>query len=262
MAKFCPKCGLPLKDDATLMGGRVDDGEGPNRWVLAAGAAGIVAVALTIGFLSSPGRGAAATTVRREPVGRYTAPANPRALGAYASPPRALGGYRFSTPVVSTPRPAARPSGPAFAYNSPVKWAYTPPADILKPKPAPPPDPEAPRQFLTGLPQPKRAQVEVVKSQMAPIPEAPPYQTYREFAPVRTFGPVPGAAVPAQNPLQLAVDQRALPQAPTPPSDGLFPSQLTQGQGNWVWDPVQERYAFRADRLDRNGRFREPRSRR
>jgi hypothetical protein len=158
-AKFCPKCGLPLKDDATLMGGSTTVDEGPNRWVLIGGGAGVVALALAIGIFSASS-GKARESVHREAVGRYFAPAP-------ASRPM------NTTYSAYRPAPVNRTGGGA-SYNAQVKWAWTPPKMQPKPPTGPEFEPTAPLHTLVSLtPKKQNATVEVVPTGEAAIPSAP-----------------------------------------------------------------------------------------
>ena len=121
-AKFCPKCGLPLKEDATLMGAHFGDDASPNRWLIGAGAAAIVAVALSIGWISTHGQDG--TVTRRQSVGVSGFP-QPGSVSAYTAPsgfgtPVSASGFNMSrgatTPVfnvatASLPDSETKPAG-------------------------------------------------------------------------------------------------------------------------------------------------------
>jgi hypothetical protein len=131
-----------------------------------------------------------------------------------------------------------------------VKWAYTPPAQAPKPKARPAPPPETPRHTLTGLPRPRRVSVQVVKSQVPDLPVAPAFQQFAQ-APG-----VPAMPMPLLQP-GVTGDARTLAglattvpdSAASAPSAGAPGAAQPETRGNWVYDPVQERYAFRAERL-------------
>ncbi|HTE16905.1 MAG TPA: zinc ribbon domain-containing protein, partial [Armatimonadota bacterium] len=149
MAKFCPKCGLPLKDDATIMGGPVVDQPGPNRWFIVAGVGGVVALALSLGFMSARGSSRPTQTTRREPVGRYFAPSSTTMGGAYAQP-------RSLTPIPRGAAPMAPSPRPSLGYGGGTRWAYTPrapqPRSFVPQAPqAPPPDPAPPQVPLAQI---------------------------------------------------------------------------------------------------------------
>jgi hypothetical protein len=251
MAKFCPKCGLPVKDDgATVMGAYLTDDSGPNKWVIGGGALAIVAVALGIGWLSGR-RGQGGETVRREPVGRY-----------YAAAPATLygGSPGYAAPYATTS--AASGAAPVyFNSNAQVRWA-TP----RVPKPDPrdfwvPADPEPPRTALapglTPRPQP-RASVTVTPT-VLPLPAAPAVQpgwTLEMLQPQLTQqpeiavagpvvgSPVPGAALPViqygpNGTLMADVSLQPMVMARTPQA---APQNTAS---DWTWDPVQERWARR-----------------
>src|SRR5437016_4717121 len=91
-SKFCPKCGLPLKEDSTVMGNSgayVSDDAGWNPWVVGGGAVGIVMIALAIGFMSAHKDNVPAETVHREPAGSFGM-AGRAGVGSY---------YNAATPV-------------------------------------------------------------------------------------------------------------------------------------------------------------------
>ncbi len=122
-AKFCPKCGLPLKDDATVMGGAyVSDDSSMSPAMIAAGAGGLVVVALLIGWLTGQTGKKPQDQVRREPL--RTSPAvGMSGLRTPGLP--SVGGYPSyaSMPMMQTFR-----GGPAADYRPNVRWAWNPPA--------------------------------------------------------------------------------------------------------------------------------------
>lgn len=73
-AKFCPKCGLPLKDDATVIGGYLPADGRPAPWMIAAGVAAILVVALSIGWAQNRSHAERETFPQAAPAA-YTAPA-------------------------------------------------------------------------------------------------------------------------------------------------------------------------------------------
>lgn len=233
MAKFCPKCGLPLKDDSTVMGAYISDGDGPNWGIIGMGAAAILIIALAVGWLSRPNP--TTETVRQEPV---------RQIGAPGTAP----GFRTAAPVYNvTPNPAYQAAARPSMTNTRPRWAYTPPA---RPAPtAPPvmaqePAPAAPRHFNLMAPviQRRPPVVEVAKSSGPEIP-----------------------AIPAD---ELALLNRmyaegagATDEADYDVTPGLvLNNQIVrvEAEGVWVFDPVQERWALRPDAKRRRSTARQP----
>lgn len=260
MAKFCPKCGLPLSEDTTLMGASLGSFGGltSNRWVLGGGAAAIVVVAIAIGWASarnaSPGQ-----SVRRETVGTYTAPAAPQVTRFYGT-----------QPVATLPAPrtiSARSASP----SSSTRWAYVPPAVPSRPLNwEQQPEPEAPphRLRFEMLRERKPPAVTVAQPDTAPLP---PPQVYSLPQPVDGRYPAGyapqamllGAAMPvADGPgsgvagdpngayYRYYMDRFGRPQGlPIGASTGPVSSdEPVAGNRDWVWDPVQERYAQREHR--------------
>src|SRR4051794_10002305 len=97
MAKFCPKCGLPLKEDATVMGAYATDDTGPSMYVIGGGIAGILAITLLVGWLTSRGGDKPVEQVQRQNL------TNP-ALMSPAGNPGII--------------PGSMPSNPGFSYGS------------------------------------------------------------------------------------------------------------------------------------------------
>lgn len=225
MAKFCPKCGLPLKDDATVMGAYISDGDGPNWGIIGLGAAGILIIALAIGWLSRPTSPTEA--VRREPVGQFGAPATARG---------------FQAPVYNlTPNPGYRtPTGPSMTDTRP-RWAYVPPP--RRPAPAAPvtapaePAPEAPRHVNLMAPviQRKPPVVEVAQSSGPAVPTIPAEEVSMLS---RLYNGTDAAAAYDLTP-DLALNNQIV---------------RVEADGIWVYDPVQERWALRPDAKPRRRR--------
>jgi hypothetical protein len=221
MAKFCPKCGLPLKDDSTVMGTYVSDGDGPNWGILGLGAGAILIIALAIGFFS---RSTPTDTVRRDAVAPFSNPA--------AAP-----GFRSSAPLYnSSPNPGYQQSSSPSMTSARPRWAYTPPA---APPAAPamamaPQGPEAPRHFniLAPVIQRRPPVVEVARSSGPEIPSMSP----GELALLsQMYG--------ANNGLDgMTAGYELTPEA-------ALNNQITrtEADGVWVYDPVQERWALRPD---------------
>lgn len=227
MAKFCPKCGLPLKEDSTVMGTYVSDGDGPNWSILGMGAGAILIIALAIGFFS---RGNQPTeTTRRESVPQ----------------PNISGGFRSSAPAYNTVPNVGyqRSSAPSMTTARP-RWAYTPP-----PAPVngagyylPPQGPEAPRvNILAPVIYRKPSVVQVAKSNAPEVPAMTP----GEMAMLsQMYGNTTDLG-------EAGYDQ-------TP--DAALNAQISriESDGLWVYDPVQERWAMRPDAKRRRAAPRRP----
>jgi len=174
LAKFCPKCGLPVKEDATLMGASVGE-DGPNKAVVIAGAAAVVAVAVCIGWMSS-GRGNSRETVRRERVGAgsysYSVPAPPPTPGYIPSPVVSYGSYGYSAPaprVITWPKPPATrpaPVQPVRQSAPPVQADVPPPQHVLTMNPL---RPHAPTHVTA--PRPQRPLVPSLPLVAVPLPD-------------------------------------------------------------------------------------------
>lgn len=233
MAKFCPKCGLPLKEDQTVQGqygSYLVDDSGPSPWVIVGGALGIVVIAVGIGWMTGQGRNRPDTTVQRQPL-----PTGARSAPAWAGVPQysqtAWGGYGSSKPSVDW-----RPN---------VRWAYNPSHTATQPQfnqqqvmPAPEP---------VQLPPPNMGVLDVVTRQIdhpvlmasaAPVittplmPELPPAPVMPEVSTTVAAPAVPAAA-PAWN-----LEEGA------PPMAGR-----EDPRSSWVYDPVHEQWVIRGDRV-------------
>jgi len=278
-AKFCPKCGLPIKDDATVMGGaHAADGAGPNLWIIGGGAAGIVAVALAIGMLSGQ-RGRNNEVVRQEPVraafvpspSHSTSPLTSGSGMSFSSTPglAASGGYSPSTGFSSTT------TQPAGSSNGQVRWAWQPPASggaragqsgiAMGPQAQTQGgngggDVQAPSNLwqMEAMMQPNRAPRVVATRQMSPdvpaLPERVLAAAQNAQAPNMAARPAaasdPWAAYwgrPASEPTSLVEPVPAMPTQTQGTAMGR--PRLGSRPSDWVYDPVQERYALRADRV-------------
>ena len=236
MAKFCPKCGLPLKDDQTLMGGSgayVTD-DGPN-WTLIGGAgAAVAAIALAIGFLGSRGN-QPADTVQRQPVGSYSTPSPAPSFG-FAAP----------TPYANVaPAYQSLGGGAASMTNTKPRWAYVPPPTPAIPAvfngPLLPEGPEAPRHLVLNSPlvmQRRPPVVQVAQSNEPAIPVIPPSELMY----------LNGGAQNAPTTLDLTPEAALNTEIARREADGI-----------WVYDPVQERWAFRPEAKVRRSTRRAPR---
>jgi len=227
LAKFCPKCGLPLKDDATVMGAYVSD-DGPNWMLIGGGAAAIVAIAMSIGFLSSQsGKAAPAQQVT---VGR---PGQPAAAPVFAVPVASFG----MTPSMS--QPAMNVNAANSMTNTKPRWAYVPPpTPAVQPKWQAPMVVEAPRTMVLTSPTVFRRPpvVQIAKSNEPALPAVPPSEFMLLTAPAQPayIESTPEAA------LNSEISRR-------------------EATGVWVYDPVQERWALRPEAKRRsNGTVRRP----
>ena len=120
-AKFCPKCSLPLHDDATLTGLPFGGKVVTNRTLLIAGAAAVLAVALIVGLVSAGrarDRRSGTRIVRREPVGSYAAPSTSPA-GLYQPAPQTFSPQPAVQPWRSTTWPA---TGSRFQAPGSAQW--------------------------------------------------------------------------------------------------------------------------------------------
>lgn len=256
MAKFCPKCGLPLSEDTTLMGASLGSFGGltSNRWALGGGAAAIVLVAIAIGWASAKSA-STGQTVRRETVGTYTAPAAPQMTGFQSAQP-------FVAPAPMTPTRSASPS-------SSTRWAYVPPAVPSRPliwEVQPEPEAPAHRLRFEMIRERKAPTVSVAQPITPPLP--PPVYVVPQTASAMPvgFGPkakLPGAAMPVagfgvtgdptdENSARYRyyIDRFGRPQG-VPGGASTGPGSIDEsvaGNRDWVWDPVQERYARREQR--------------
>lgn len=223
MAKFCPKCGLPLKEDATLQGTYVVDDSGPSPWVIVAGAAGIAVLALGIGWMSGQNKSGDAPKVD---VSRLPPPAP---ITAYALGPQ------MSYQPQATQWQVAPPD-----YNPHVRWAYVPPPVSTAPPPYYAYQPEAP------MPPSNMGTLKVLMRRPQPVgevgppepehPAIPPLPLYVEAqTPANT-----GAAVVGDGNYNGFSDNR---QPPT--------SWQENDKATYLWDPVHERWALNSDRTHR-----------
>jgi len=213
-AKFCPKCGLPLKEDATLMGAHFGDDASPNRWLIGAGAAAIVAVALSIGWISTHGQDG--TVTRRQSVGVSGFP-QPGSVSAYTAPsgfgtPVSASGFNMSRGATTPVFNVATANLPD-SETKPAGWKPLPPLAtvVRRADEMPSTAPEAPRVDIT-VDRNRRRTPTTVTTHVVQQPEAP--------------------AVPVPAPY-------------TPPAPVVLPPQVVRGadNGQWVYDPVQDTWA-------------------
>lgn len=219
MSKFCPKCGLPLKEDATVMGAYASDDTGPGLWVIGGGAAAILAVTMIIGWATSQGKNKPAEQVQRQPVGNpafNTASMNPAFGAAPSYNPAFGGGLNLG---------GARSAN----YTPSVKWAYVPPAQPVQ-RPLPPVEyvptgPETPphnlKQEAAAAPR-RPAAVRVARATTPEIPAA-------EMS-VRPMTLAPGEVMPEPT---AAADPGVRERTET---------EQLEAEGVIAYDPVQEQY--------------------
>ena len=286
MAKFCPKCGLPLSEDATLMGASIFDDSGPKRWMVAGGAVAIVAIAMSIGWMSSR-RGSESAQVRRERVG-HLVPAH-----STHSTSLAPGGRPFA-PLGQYAAPATSAAKPIATFGYKAQYAYTPPQrpQQVAPVMPPQPEPEAPRHLMAVDPfrKPKKVSVAVPSAEDPAIPGLPQLYMPQQYSapgvavpvaqgvpsnPAHNTGPYVYSPLLAPQPVEgnarVPADQlyptfvadrdgtgaRSLqsPSTPVAPSEAgpqvAFRAPVQDVQEDFVYDPVHETYVRRADRAQR-----------
>lgn len=234
MSKFCPKCGLPLKDETTVMGGGggayLTDEAGPARWVILSAAGAIVVIALSIGWLNSRKPTDASQLARREPVPvnpAFTRPANPANMFV-TNPANAFGGM---------PRSAS----PSANYSPQVRWAYVPPANPA-PQYQPPVNPAPP---AAELPPPAMI---LASNPIITPPMAPPKV---EAAPVTTPAVPFADTVPApiNYPAGVVLTDPTSAYLSIPYGPAAMPAPPEEVNRTWVYDPVQERYVINPERV-------------
>ncbi|MFN3650015.1 MAG: hypothetical protein ACK47B_10585 [Armatimonadota bacterium] len=220
-AKFCPKCGLGLKDEATMMGSYVEEESGPNRWVVAAGAGGIVTIALLIGWMSGGGSGRQAQSPAPLPASASTAsivsPVTTAPLTGGTTPAAAPGFTQFPSPTPSWSGGAgyvSTPTTPVSMTPAPVPpLGYTAPERRpQKPKPQPEPEVLAPPQMATVQQMMRRSDRAEVAARFSVLPSTPDFGS--TLSPLQKMGLDPE-------------DRRRADQARMP----VVPS------GNTVWTP-------------------------
>lgn len=221
-SKFCPKCGLPLKEDSTVQGNSgpyVSDDGGWNPWVVGGGAVGIVVIALAIGFMTARKDNVPTETVRREPAGSFGM-AGRSGVGNLYNP-------MASSVMMQSPLQTAS-VGPVWT-NIPTKWAWTPPAGAAMPQVMMPlADPLPPAQPLMAM---NRVLAYRAPSVTVATPTTPPVP---ELAPV--YYPPSAVVIPVESTFQ---DENAPPATAGPIG--------ANGEAAFSWDPVQERWARNPD---------------
>ncbi len=227
-AKFCPKCGLPLKDDTTVMGGAyVADGGRQSHAMLIGGAALLVLISLFIGWLS--GRASQETATVPQPTPRVAATNSSIAFNPAGLPLN--GGAQFASANGYAP-----PTPPSVNWNPSVRWAWTPsgppPVYVPQPEPMAPPTMGQLHGLITQVRRERRPGV----TRTTVVPDAPP---------------LPENLV--------AMEEAALAEPPrrlgggvevTDTPDGPFYRQapLEDGNGRYVFDPTRGEYVLNADR--------------
>jgi len=215
MAKFCPKCGLPMKDDATVMGAYVSDSDGPNWAMIGSGAAALVAIALVVGWLGTR-HDSAAPDAGRLPTGWA---ANPVPFPAPAS-------FQFSNVGY-----ASASTGHSMSDEKP-HWVWVPPAQ---------PQMDLTQEASAALPPTQLLA-------MNPIALAHVRKPTYAYIPRPTVPDVPPmpAEVAAVQPSTISTVGYVLDNNPPSPP-------IEDASGNYVYDPVQERYALKGERRRMSG---------
>jgi hypothetical protein len=213
-AKFCAKCGLPLKEDTTVHGVHAGDEVGPNKIVIGALLGGIAIIGLLIVALGN--QRPSETQVRQPAAPRnYAAPGMGSGVaGTRPVQPAYNNGAQAARPAFQTPRADANTSTQA-------RYAYTPPPRIPMTYTAPEPTaPPVPLLAMTTADAPKAPKVTVVRGTTPPIPALPDSVT------MAAFPTMPDVVEPTVN------------------ADG----ELVNPNPNlYTWDPVHERWARRQD---------------
>jgi hypothetical protein len=227
MAKYCPKCGLPLKDDATVMqsgGGAyvTDDTGGPGMWVILGAAGLLMAIVLVVGFLGN--------RPSEPPRQAQNRPANP------AFNPASNFGMRPTNPAFANPAGSAPGASRSADYSPNVRWAYRPPANVAAPTAAAPLQaPERTEAPPVNLVEESARQtrsrpptVQVARATEPALPQFEAAPTYITLGPGESL-PEPAAAV-------------APPPAPLSPQAAEI--RRLEEEGVITYDPVQERYVI------------------
>lgn len=218
-------------------GAYLSDEAGPARWVVLAGAAAIVVIALTIGWLNSR-KPADVSQARREPVTvnpAFIRPTNPASTFGM-NPAFGYGGL-------------SRPTAPSANYSPQVRWAYVPPANPAPvaprriPESALPPEPTPPPMMLAANP--------IVLPQVAP-PRVDPAPVTTPAVPFADTVPEPGNYGPGVM-LEPTSSFYSIPYGPA-----AMPAPPEEVNRTWVYDPVQERYVLNPERIRRGGRSSAP----
>jgi hypothetical protein len=245
--KFCPKCGLPLQDDATVMGGYTAPASSmPDKRILIAGGAGLGVILLAMGLLAMNQSSTRDRAGRQSTKGYFATTATPAGTPTNAV---AMGMARSAPPLTLQPAPQAT------SYAPPPPAPSSIPAPFVMPRIEffAPPVPLA----IMELQRPRRQ-----ATVSTPRPVRPPTPGY-----VQNEYPTPAvqqasAALPLQgtNPLEFTSADEAGLGMITPiegtggdytsggsyylggaSRTGALRSRRSRGRA-WVWDPVMERY--------------------
>lgn len=215
-AKFCAKCGLPLKEDTTVHGVSAGDDTGPSKYVIGALLGGIAIIAVLIVAL---GNQKPSETQARQPTPprNYAAPGMGSGVAGTRPAQPAFNNAQANRPVYQAPRADANTS-------SQTRYAYTPPARLpaaatpnVIPEPVPPP---VPLLAMTTADAPKASKVTVVRGTTPAIPRLPDSVTAAAIA------TMPDVVEPTVN------------------EEG---ERVNPNPNVYVWDPVHERWAKRPD---------------
>jgi hypothetical protein len=245
--KFCPKCGLPLQDDATVMGGLAAPASSmPDKRILIAGGAGLGVILLAMGLLAMNQSSTRDRGGRQSTKGYFATTATPA-----------------PTPTNAVGMGMAHSAAPLTLLPAPLATSYVPPP------PAPssiPPRFVMPRIEVFAPPVPlaimelQRPRRQATVSVSRPVlPPTPGYVQNEYPAPAVQQA---SAALPLQgtHPLEFTSADEAGP-GMTAPLDGTGTDYTSGGsyylggasrtgaprtrRGRsraWVWDPVIERY--------------------
>ena len=215
-AKFCAKCGLPLKEDTTVHGVSAGDDAGPSKYVIGALLGGIAIIGLLIFVLGNQ-------KPAEQQVRQQTAPPRMPAPPGMGS---GVAGTMPSQPAFNNTQAAARPAlqAPRGDANtgSQTRYAYTPPTRMTMPAASLAPDtvaPPVPLLVMTTADPPRAPRVTIDRGTTPPVPALP--------------------------------DSVAMAAIPTMP-DELEPTvedgeRVNPNPRLYVWDPVHERWARRQD---------------
>lgn len=171
--KYCPKCGLPVGDEVTVMGTGVLGDRDVSPWVWAAGALAVLLVAIGIGWATRGGEQAARPGSREL---RQTVPVYPAAASSPGSQP-AISPSTWGTPasawsggsIVAPPITAAVPLYNSTPSASPPIPASPSAKKVKKPRPVQ----QAPATPLFSVMRAQEVAPRVAQG-FSGIPPAPP----------------------------------------------------------------------------------------
>jgi hypothetical protein len=255
-AKYCPKCGLPIKDEPTVMGAAfVPDEAGPNPWMLASGGLAALALIFGIGWASSQiGRSPNQTAATTRTIAAYRTPATGTNTltatpvgGATGASTGAWGASNRPGSYVASPAPAPAPVTPP---PSTAQWAFTSPTrtanagffpGFVWPDPLPP---AVPLLEIGKAGRNRESTVTVVTPQVPEVPEdAGAQMAYA--SPSNTEGGriLQGASMPG-----VFANGTPLYGQPTSATQSATPTAaVPESRRSWVWDPVHEAWARNSD---------------